>query len=67
MQLQNLLVIVALAFGVLILYPFSASTSSYPTLLQYVGSLGLIAVAIGAALVYYLRPSQKRSGEQVSY
>jgi len=69
-RLQNLLVLVALVFVVLILYPFSSSSPNSPnspTSFQYVGEFGLIAVAIAAALVYYLRPSQKRPGEQVSY
>jgi len=66
-QLQNLLVIVALVFVVLILYPFTPSSFSSPTPLQYVGYFGLLAVTIAAVLVYYLSPSQKKSGEQVSY
>ena len=66
-QLQNLLVVVALGFVVLMLYPFSPSTLNSPTYFQYVGAFGIVAVAIAAIFVYYLRPSQKRPGEQVSY
>jgi len=66
-QLQNLLIIVAVVFVVLSLYPFSLSSQSSPTALQYVGGFGLIVVGIAAVLLYYLRPSQKRPGEQVSY
>ena len=66
--LQVLLVLVALVLLVPLLYSFLSSPSSAtPNTLQLADGIGIIVVGIAAALLFFLRPPQKRPGEQVSY
>jgi presenilin-like A22 family membrane protease len=69
-QPQNILVLVALALIVLlysIYYSSPASPSAPSTIPELVVAFALVAVAIAAVLLYYIRPAQRRPGETVSY
>jgi hypothetical protein len=63
-----MLALVVLASLFLILSPYySSPPTSPPTPLQWIGAFALIAVTIIAVLLFFLRPPQRRPGEQVSY
>jgi hypothetical protein len=67
--LQMLLAFLALAFMVLLLYSLYSlpSASSVRTPLQEISALGIIAVGVAATLLFFIRPPQRKPGEQVRY